>query len=168
MCNVSPAFGQKLYNVHILILFTIQHHSYHNHHHQIIPGSPLNFQGLRAEITFMGSSCAQSASQNHILLRQFTIYFNSTLNFKGLKILGTRRNDISVVFTMAGGASRVPFDEKNQREFRRKLVTTVDQSLTQISQSFFVICYLGREKFNIFSGDILISKGFYWVKQQLK
>ena len=48
----------------------------------------------------MGSSCAQSASQNHILLRQFTIYFNSTLNFKGLKILGTRRNDISVVFTM--------------------------------------------------------------------
>ena len=30
----------------------------------IIPGSPFNFQGLRAEITFMGSSCAQSASQN--------------------------------------------------------------------------------------------------------
>ena len=76
----------------------------------IIPGSPFNFQGLRAEITFMGSSCAQSASQNHILLRQFTIYFNWSLNFKCLKILGTRRNDISVVFTMAW---RAPFDEKN-------------------------------------------------------
>ena len=61
----------------------------------LILSSPVNFQRLRAEITFMRSSCAQSASQNHI----YNIFqLSPVLNFKLLNILNTLRNDISVVF----------------------------------------------------------------------
>ena len=61
----------------------------------LILSSPVNFQRLRAEITFMRSSCAQSASQNHI----YNIFqLSPALNFKLLNILNTLRNDISVVF----------------------------------------------------------------------
>ena len=117
----------------------------------IIPGSPLNFQGLRAEITFMGSSCAQSASQNHILLRQFTICFNSTLNFKGLKILGTRRNDISVVFTMARFLN-ISF--LLLRKIRESFEEVGDNCRLEFNPDFLnFLCDLlpgEREKFNIY------------------
>ena len=108
----------------------------------------------------MGSSCAQSASQNHILLRQFTIYFNSTLNFKGLKILGTRRNDISVVFTMG----QVLEEFLLMGKIRESLEEVGDDCRLEFNPDFTkFLCdllptYLAGERNSIYSGSNLISR----------
>ena len=127
-------------NIHIL------RHSFHlychHSHHQYHPWFTLQLPRVTSRDHFYGVQlCPKclSKSQNHILLRQFTIYFNSPLNFKRVNILSTRSNGIRVIFTAM--CLRVSFDGKIS-ESLKKLVTTVNQSSTQIShlrKSFLVI-----------------------------